>query len=133
MPPMPTSSAGGSRRREPTTFDKCNSAETFLIAGSYNIMKYGGGPSGPARTLGQYMLGSGATFGYDANNEYDGFTPHFEDRIADTASVISFFMSIGTIIRTEGDSQLAAEMYARARRRPVTMPRRLVRRPCENE
>lgn len=27
-------------------------------------MRYGAGASGPARTLGQYMLGSAATFGY---------------------------------------------------------------------
>ena len=32
--------------------------------GGFNIMRYGAGPSGPMRTLGQYMLGSGATFGY---------------------------------------------------------------------
>lgn len=32
--------------------------------GGFNIMKYGAGPNGPMRTLGQYMLGSGATFGY---------------------------------------------------------------------
>ena len=31
--------------------------------GGYNIMKYGAGPNGPMRTLAQYMLGSGATFG----------------------------------------------------------------------
>lgn len=32
--------------------------------GGFNIMRYGAGPSGPMRTLGQYMLGSGLTFGY---------------------------------------------------------------------
>jgi hypothetical protein len=32
--------------------------------GGFNIMRYGAGPQGPLRTLGQYMLGSGATFGY---------------------------------------------------------------------
>lgn len=31
--------------------------------GGFNIIKYGGGVNGPMRTLGQYMLGSGATFG----------------------------------------------------------------------
>ena len=32
--------------------------------GGFNIMRFGAGPNGPIRTLGQYMLGSGATFGY---------------------------------------------------------------------
>lgn len=32
--------------------------------GGLNVMRYGGGPNGPMRTLGQYMLGSAATFGY---------------------------------------------------------------------
>lgn len=35
-----------------------------MAKGGFNIMRYGAGPNGPMRTLGQYMLGSGATFGY---------------------------------------------------------------------
>ena len=33
--------------------------------GGVTIIRYGGGPNGPMRTLAQYMLGSGATFGYE--------------------------------------------------------------------
>ena len=35
-----------------------------IAQGSVNIMRYGAGPNGVMRSLGQYMLGSGATFGY---------------------------------------------------------------------
>ena len=38
-----------------------------LSVGGFNIIRYGAGPNGPMRTLGQYMLGSGATFGYEAS------------------------------------------------------------------
>lgn len=34
-----------------------------LQIGTFTIMKYGAGVNGPMRTLVQYMLGSGATFG----------------------------------------------------------------------
>ncbi|KAI4162717.1 MAG: hypothetical protein LQ342_003604 [Letrouitia transgressa] len=91
MPPMPTSSQGGGGMRGPSTFDKW-----------FNIMRYGAGANGPMRTLGQYMLGSAATFG--------------------------FFMSIGTVIRTEGSSAITSEAFARARRRPVVLPRDDTRR-----
>lgn len=72
-----------------------------FIFGSVNIMRFGAGPNGVMRTLGQYMLGSGATFG--------------------------FFMSIGSMIRTDTVSQQAAEAFARSRQRPIVMPRHAYR------
>ncbi|KAI8182085.1 Protein MGR2 [Colletotrichum sp. SAR 10_75] len=63
-----------------------------LMGGSsVNIMRYGAGPNGIMRTLGQYMAGSGATFG--------------------------FFMSIGSVIRS--DSAIAEAAYRNMQRRPV--------------
>jgi len=35
-----------------------------FIFGATNIIRFGPGPNGMMRTLGQYMLGSAATFGY---------------------------------------------------------------------
>ncbi|KAL2054174.1 hypothetical protein ABVK25_005713 [Lepraria finkii] len=116
MPPMPSSSTGGGRMQGPSTFDKWKMGAMLggsvglimgFIFGGFNIIRYGAGPNGPMRTLGQYMLGSGATFG--------------------------FFMSIGSIIRTEGSSPLMADAYARARRQPMVLPRRYTWRPEEIE
>lgn len=39
-----------------------------------------------------------------------------------------FFMSIGSVIRTEGSSPITSEAYARARRHPILLPRQQVRR-----
>ncbi|EGU87750.1 reactive mitochondrial oxygen species modulator 1-domain-containing protein [Fusarium oxysporum f. sp. albedinis] len=65
-----------------------------FVFGTVNIFRYGAGPNGIMRTLGQYMLGSGATFG--------------------------FFMSIGSVIRSDADPKLH-EMYMRAQRRPIML------------
>ncbi|KAF4624416.1 hypothetical protein G7Y89_g13755 [Cudoniella acicularis] len=62
----------GANMGGPSTFDKLKMGAMMggtvgviigFIFGSVNIMRYGAGPNGVMRSLGQYMLGSGATFG----------------------------------------------------------------------
>ncbi|KAJ9155500.1 hypothetical protein NKR23_g1876 [Pleurostoma richardsiae] len=73
-----------------------------FIYGTVSIFRYGAGPNGIMRTLGQYMLGSGATFG--------------------------FFMSIGSVIRSDA-SPIAQQAYEHARRRPVMIMAQQAYRP----
>ncbi|KAI9833322.1 MAG: subunit of TIM23 translocase complex [Sarea resinae] len=68
-----------------------------FIFGGVNMIRFGPGPNGFMRTLGQYMIGSAATFG--------------------------FFMSIGSAIRTEELSPIAAQAFARAQRQPMILQR----------
>lgn len=98
----------------PSTFDKLKMGGMMggsvgliigFIFGATNIMRFGPGPNGMLRTLGQYMLGSAATFG--------------------------FFMAIGTTIRTDS-SPIATEAFSRLRRQPMIMPRQYPRR-AQNE
>ncbi|KAI1803424.1 reactive mitochondrial oxygen species modulator 1-domain-containing protein [Daldinia bambusicola] len=100
MPPVPPSRG----QHAPSTVDKLKMGAMMggtvgviigFIFGTVNIFRYGAGQNGIMRTLGQYMLGSGATFG--------------------------FFMSIGSVIRTDA-SPIAVEAFARAQRRPFIMP-----------
>ncbi|KAK0367119.1 subunit of TIM23 translocase complex [Friedmanniomyces endolithicus] len=62
MPPVPSSAAGGGMSG-PSTLDKAVGLIIGFIFGATNIIRYGPGPNGMMRTLGQYMLGSAATFG----------------------------------------------------------------------
>ncbi|KAF2643208.1 hypothetical protein P280DRAFT_394667 [Massarina eburnea CBS 473.64] len=99
----------------PSTFDKLKMGGMMggtvglcigFIFGATNIMRFGPGPNGMLRTLGQYMMGSAATFG--------------------------FFMAIGTTIRTES-SPIATEAFAKAYRRPLILPRRQLLRAPRDE
>jgi len=91
--PMP---GGGA----PSTFDKMKLGAMMggsvgliigFLFGGYNLVKHGPGPNGFVRSLGRYMLGSAATFG--------------------------FFMSIGTAIRTQDTGAFGGERW----RRPVVL------------
>ncbi|KAK6428132.1 subunit of TIM23 translocase complex [Oleoguttula sp. CCFEE 5521] len=90
-----------------------------FIFGATNIVRYGPGPNGMMRTLGQYMLGSAATFGYALKwRRQFGY-------IRETNIQCSFFMSIGTTIRTES-SPIMTQAFAAAQAnhgRPVILKR----------
>ncbi|ROV88113.1 hypothetical protein VSDG_09372 [Cytospora chrysosperma] len=65
-----------------------------FIYGTVSIFRYGAGPNGIMRTLGQFMGASGATFG--------------------------FFMSIGSVIRSDASPALQ-QAYWNSRRSPIIM------------
>ncbi|UNI13670.1 subunit of TIM23 translocase complex [Purpureocillium takamizusanense] len=101
MPPVAAVPGGG--QHGPSNFDKFKMGAMMggtvgviigFIFGTVNIFRYGAGSQGIMRTLGQYMGASGATFG--------------------------FFMSIGSVIRSDGDPKFH-EMYMRAQRRPIVL------------
>ena len=53
----------GMRHTRPSP-PKTQSLTKGFYTGTVNIFRYGAGPNGIMRTLGQYMAGSGATFGF---------------------------------------------------------------------
>lgn len=101
MPPPPSTVSHGAHG--PSNIDKLKMGAMMggtvgtimgFVFGTVNIFRYGAGPNGIMRTLGQYMAGSGATFG--------------------------FFMGIGSVIRTDA-SPMANEAFLRAQRRPYVL------------
>ncbi|KAJ5903048.1 hypothetical protein N7504_005431 [Penicillium tannophilum] len=87
----------------PSTFDKMKMGAMMgstvgaimgFIGGAVVILQHGAGPNGVMRTLGKYMVGSGATFG--------------------------LFMSIGSVIRSEGPRN---DLWLRAQGPPMMLPR----------
>merc|ERR1712029_1006563 len=89
----------------PSTFDKAKMGAMMggsvgiiigFIFGATNIIRFGPGPNGMLRTLGQYMAGSVATFG--------------------------FFMAIGTTIRTDS-SPIVTQAFGSINSRPTVLSR----------
>ena len=84
-----------------------------FLYGSLSIIRYGPGPNGMLRTLGQTMMGSAATFGYVVEG-WIVVPSHCS--ICTDECVCSFFMSIGSTIRTDSDSVIT-ETFRRAQAR----------------
>lgn len=85
----------------------------LIILGFTNIVRFGPGPNGMLRTLGQYMMGSAATFGY--------VQPILSGKQLLTASH-SFFMAIGTTIRTDS-SPIVTQAFGGINNRPTILSR----------
>jgi hypothetical protein len=86
--------------------------------GSVTIFQYGAGPNGVMRTLGKYMLGSGGMFGYVLSFNCFGIQTF---QVTDNSPPYdSLFMSIGSVIRTEGPYN---DAWLRARGPPMMLPR----------
>jgi hypothetical protein len=92
------------------------------VLGAVSIFQYGAGPNGVMRTLGKFMLGSGATFGYDFMSPPQSLIAQLEVQELRmlTISVYRMFMSIGSIIRTEGPYH---EAWRRAHAKTIILPR----------
>jgi hypothetical protein len=84
----------------------------LTMPGFTNIVRFGPGPNGMLRTLGQYMMGSAATFGYvEALGVVSMLTECY-----------SFFMAIGTTIRTDS-SPIVTQAFGSINSRPTILSR----------
>lgn len=81
--------------------------------GTVTIFRYGAGPNGIMRTLGQFMGASGATFGFACLVRR--WRKH---RL--TIYIHSFFMSVGSVIRTDA-SPIMQQAYWNSRRSPIIL------------
>ncbi|KAI9784252.1 MAG: subunit of TIM23 translocase complex [Peltula sp. TS41687] len=96
----------------------------IVIIGGVNIIRHGPGSNGLLRTLGQYMLGSAATFGFVPRSSLRLQPNHIKQELTIWGlGGTRFFMSIGSAIRTDS-SPIAMEAFARAQGRPIVMPRK---------
>lgn len=93
------------------------------------IFQYGAGPNGVMRTLGKFMLGSGATFGYVFAIPCAASAWQYvweKDTANSYLTMNSLFMSIGSVIRTDGPHN---DAWLRARGPPMMLPRQSAFRP----
>ncbi|TLS21855.1 uncharacterized protein PpBr36_09274 [Pyricularia pennisetigena] len=108
MPPPPRQAGHGAA---PSNMDKLKMGAMMggtvgaimgFIYGTVTVFRGGAGPNGIMRTIGQYMLASGTTFG--------------------------FFMGIGSVIRSDA-SPIAQQAYFQTRPRPLIMASHRAFRP----
>ena len=93
----------------------------LMVQGTVTIFQYGAGPNGVMRTIGKYMLGSGATFGCASRKDISA-------QQHTNGAICRVFMSVGSVIRTD-TSPSYSEAFARAKYPPIILPRRDIYRP----
>lgn len=85
-----------------------------FLYGSFHIIRFGPGPNGMLRTIGQYMAGSGATFGYV-------WYRSGEKKSLVIDNCFRFFMAIGHTIRTDSTRAGMLQFHG-TERRPIILP-----------
>ncbi|KAL8386990.1 hypothetical protein RB595_010240 [Gaeumannomyces hyphopodioides] len=101
-----------------------------FIWGTVTVFRFGAGTNGVMRTIGQYMLASGTTFGYALPNlaPPGSMTRPSRPPLTFGHRKNSFFMGIGSVIRSDS-SPILQQAYAQAYRRPTIMAQQRAFRP----